>query len=207
MGVQRGGRIGNDMNTCAKIIVPIMLGVMGVQAVMGEETAPGDKEQGGEKEQQKETVSAPARRVLVIQLDQQNEIVLAVASIVSISKHTFMLNGTMPVWEVTIDTTGNNSVRFYCVEEDDGNGILMTNDPQEATRKAAGRVAKEIMSSGRKNSGKGMIPSVKFPEGVYAHTIEYQVGDPAALEKLYSESEAVWEANAPKIIRIKLNSK
>ncbi len=188
------------MNKCIKVVISVMLGLMGLQVGMGEETALGNKE--------KETVSSPASRVLVIQLDAQNEIVLSASSITSISKHSFLLNGTMLINEVTIDTIGNNSVRFYYVQEDDGKKILMTKTPQEAVQQAAGRINKEIRTGGKgKKSDEAVVPSLKFPEGVYAHTIEFQVDDPAVLQKLYRESNAVWESNAPKVVRVRLHSK
>ncbi len=188
------------MNKYMKVVVPVMLGVMGMQLGMGEEAALGNKE----KEKGKETVSSPANRMLVIQLDPQNEIVLSVPSITSISKHSFLLNGTMLVYEVTIDTTGNNSVRFYCVQEDDGDKILVAETPQDAVQQAAGRINKEMRNGKGKKSDETAVPSLKYPEGVYAHTIEFQVHDPAILLKLYRESNAVWESGAPKVVRVRL---
>ena len=62
-------------------------------------------------------VSSPKTRIVVIDVSDDDKVVLAASAIVSIAKHRFLLNGSQPVLEVTIDTVGNNSLRFYYTEQ------------------------------------------------------------------------------------------
>lgn len=91
--------------------------------------------------------------------------------ITSVSKHCYTVDG-VAFKEVTIDTRGNNSIRFYaCLNE-----RVNTN--------------KERMSNTRalldqKTNGAASTPAKKFPEGAYSHNVEYLVDSPADLDKLY----------------------
>lgn len=201
IGVKEGDERCLTMNKYIKLFIPVLFGMVGILPAMGQETATGNNE----KETQ--TIKAPMVRLLVIEVDRDNEVTVAASTITSISKHNFMLDGTMLVSEVTIDTTGNNSIRFYCVQEDDAQKILTAKTPQDAARQVTGRATKEIRNGGRRNSDEPSVPSIKFPEGVYAHTIEFQVDSPMILQKIYNGARTVWEVGAAKMVRVKLTSK
>ncbi|MBQ8899413.1 MAG: hypothetical protein IJY72_00510 [Akkermansia sp.] len=94
-------------------------------------------------------------------------------SITSVSKHTYNI-GTQTIREVTIDTTGNNSVRIYCL-----------NTNQQANRYAErAKNARQLLDG--KTGGAANYPSKKFPEGTYSHNIEFQVDSVDDLEKIYN---------------------
>ena len=147
-------------------------------------------------------VSDPKTRLIVIDVNGKDKVVLAASSIVSIAKHRFLLNGSLPVDEVTIDTVGNSTLRFYCVEN---NGDSPT-APPSSPGAGAQQVGRKISSSLNKKitDGQEALPSIQFPNGVYAHTIEYQVSSPGALDKLFAGALAVWEASAERITNVNL---
>ncbi len=94
-------------------------------------------------------------------------------TITSVSKHTYNI-GTQTVREVTIDTTGNNSIRIYCL-----------NVNQIANRYAErAKNTREMLNN--KTGGVADYPSKKFPEGTYSHNIEFQVDSTDDLEKIYN---------------------
>lgn len=94
-------------------------------------------------------------------------------SITSVSKHTYNI-GAQTIREVTIDTTGNNSVRIYCL-----------NANQQANRYAErAKNARQMLDS--KTGAAANYPSKKFPEGTYSHNIEFQVDSVDDLEKIYN---------------------
>ncbi len=141
-------------------------------------------------------------RLLVINVDGNDKVTLLASSVVSIARHRFLLNGSIPVDEVTIDTLGNNTVRFYCVESSEEPPSISPSSPatipQQIGRKISSAVSKKVIN------GQQMLPSVQFPNGVYAHTIEYQVSNSSVLDKLYTGALAVWGAPSQKTINVNL---
>ncbi len=94
-------------------------------------------------------------------------------SITSVSKHTYNVSGQV-IREVTIDTTGNNSVRIYCM-----------NANQQLNRYAErAKNARQMLDS--KTGAAANYPSKKFPEGTYSHNVEFQVDSVDDLEKVYN---------------------
>lgn len=88
---------------------------------------------------------------------------MRVADIVSVSTHNYMLNGTIPMKELTVDMKGNNSIRIYCP----------TNGDDE-----------EEDDYGSSSSKKISKVTKKFPDCTHAHSVEYCVTSPAILDKL-----------------------
>lgn len=142
---------------------------------------------------------------MVIDVNGKDKVVLSISSIVSIAKHRFMLNGALPVSEVTIDTVGNNSLRFYYVNNQQDSPTAPPTDVRSGARQAAQQAAAEI--NGEVSTGKSNLPSVQYPDGVYAHTIEYQVSSSGALDTLFTSALAAWENSSDKTINIKLSNK
>lgn len=138
----------------------------------------------------------PRVSLLKLSLAENKEIYIAVQSIVSISKHIFKLNGETPITEVTIDTVGNNSIRFYYVHP--AGSIRPTTNPKEMIGAARQKLNQELTRQKDEN----IEPSIKFPEGTYAHTIEFQIADMEMLDKIYKTSVKAWERNAKKITEL-----
>lgn len=103
----------------------------------------------------------------------QGNICVRLSEITSITIHNYMLNGKIPIGELTIDTTGNNSIRIYCV--------LSAED-----------MSKEVLSMvsalKAETSDLGSVPQVakQFPEGTHAHSIEYSVTSETQLKAIYA---------------------
>lgn len=112
-------------------------------------------------------------------LSDSAKVVLAVPSITSVSMHPYLVNGTALVTEVTVDTVGNNTIRFYYMHAEDS---LTGSTP---ARSALGTARKSVAQAIGGQKDEGEIPSVKFPEGTYGHSIEYQVSSQEDLEKIY----------------------
>lgn len=97
-------------------------------------------------------------------------------TLTSVSKQRYLLNGTMNVWELVIDTTGNNTIRIYCID--------------------AGDKAKSVTeSSFRKNVGAAISRNVgvldgsecvtkTYPESTHAHSVELRVKSLDTINKI-----------------------
>lgn len=165
--------------TLTNLILPALVAVVAFHA-QGEETA---------NQQQTNTP------LLQIAIGKQGEACINVMSITSITKHSYKLNGGIKVSEVTIDTIGNNTLRFYYVD---------TSLPSPAPTGASKGVDMENVRSKVLNGKDADLPSVKFPEGTYAHSVEYQLPSEAAVNRLYTTAVTVWDAGAPKNVTFKL---
>ncbi len=150
-----------------------------------------------------EPVETPKTRILHIDVNGKDQVVIAGSGIVTIAKHRFLLNGNTPVTEVTIDTVGNNSLRFYCVEAK-GADLSLPSSP--SPKELSGQVDRQVPGS-LKQKGQSVdpVPSIKFPEGTYGHTIEYQVKNTGDLDTIFKQACAVWESGAEKAVKIKLS--
>lgn len=106
-------------------------------------------------------IGCPKTRVATVRLD----------SITSVSKHTYSVDGLL-FREVTVDTSGNNSIRFYsCLDERMGKAKERLSNTRALIDSKAGNISQ--------------FPAKKFPEGAYSHNVEYQVENEADLNKLY----------------------
>lgn len=92
-------------------------------------------------------------------------------SITSVSKHCYTVNG-VPYKEVTVDTLGNNSIRFYACAD---SRVGTNRDRMSNTRQLVDQHSGNATST----------PAKKFPEGAYSHNIEYQVDSPEDLDRIY----------------------
>lgn len=93
-------------------------------------------------------------------------------TITSVSKHTYNI-ANQQIREVTIDTTGNNSIRIYC----------MNVNKEQLRYKDRLKNTRELLES--KTGTSSDYPSKKFPEGTYSHNVEYQVENVETLDKIY----------------------
>lgn len=120
------------------------------------------------------------------------KISIAVSQLVSVSMHPYMLNGETKVTEVTVDTLGNNTIRFYYIhsEKDESNRT----EPQSVLKNARRTISRQLSDQKSDNE----IASIKFPEGAYAHTVEYQVSSLSQLDSLYKSLISVWSASNTK---------
>ena len=149
---------------------------------------------------QASAVDSSKPRLLTISVNDKDQLIVDVSGIVSVARHRYLLNGSTLVSEVTVDTVGNNSLRFYCIGDVGGEVLSSSPVNTKDIEKEVNRHSKEL-KLGRKK-GPAPLPSVKFPEGVYAHTIEFQLKDSVELNVLFKEISRAWEEIAEKTTKV-----
>lgn len=110
-------------------------------------------------------VGCPKQAVTAVRLD----------TITSVSKHTYSVDNVV-VKECTIDTRGNNSIRFYCMNNSDYSKKM--SDRTKNTRK--------LIDS--KTGGLTTKPTKAIPDGIYSHNIEYLIDDPKKIDDIYESA-------------------
>lgn len=145
-------------------------------------------------------VREPRLPLLSVIVSQNDCVAINVNTITSIAMHNYRLNGDNLISQVTIDTMGNNTIRFYYVHP--AREISPVNDPRDAISKVRQQVTRE--SSAQRDDAD--VPAVKFPEGTYAHSIEFQIGKPEELKKFYKTALSVWEKRPPLHVKFKFNN-
>ncbi len=111
------------------------------------------------------------------------------STITSVSKQTYMLDNSIQMREVTIDTLGNNSIRFYCTSSQRANTM-------------AGRVSNARSLVDKYSEGGTRYPGKKYPEGTHSHNVEYQVSSPATLDQIYDSVANAWQKNRGCTLRV-----
>lgn len=119
--------------------------------------------------------SSPKFWICTVGNAKQARTAIRVDSIVSVNKHSYSVNNVV-VKECTIDTLGNNSIRFYC----------MNNNEQVAKMKERTSNTQKLIDS--KTGGLTTLPAKAFPEGTYSHNIEYMLDSPSDIDKIYDSA-------------------
>lgn len=123
---------------------------------------------------------------------------VALRSIVSVSSHEYIVDGTARVTEVNIDTTGAALVRFYFLE---------ANTPTSPI--AAGALtlekAQQLLQEGADRTGQDVWKKVvkSYPTTTHSRTIEYRVEDKGTLSKLYESAESALRLNKNTVFEVK----
>ena len=144
---------------------------------------------------------APRTALWSASFGDTTKLTINVSSIVSVSMHPYLLNGQIPITEVTVDTQGNNTIRFYYIHEEDPSAAA------GGLKEAAGSARRRLQQEMTQQKDGSQIPSIKFPEGAYAHTVEYQMNSLSDLTKLYQSLVSVWERSSQKLTTFKTESK
>jgi hypothetical protein len=127
---------------------------------------------------------------------------VALERISSVSRHKYLLDGSVIVDEVTVDALGQSLARFY----------FLRPVSDAVTGNAAGNAASRIVDRGREiidkaadDAGTDIHNMVvkKFPETTHAHTIEFRVHSEQELTGLYGSVRAAWETGRGRSFRIK----
>ena len=110
-------------------------------------------------------------------------------TITSVSTHHYKLEDTRMVSEVTIDTTGNNTIRFYHISEDnkDTIGSKLVN--------ARGLAEKHTGATSRR-------PTKVYPGATHSHNIEYQLHDDGDLTKVFESVTHAWVKNTSQTLKL-----
>lgn len=113
--------------------------------------------------------------------------VVALNSISSVSQHTYVIDGSLKVVEVVVDTTGNSLARFYYivpVAEDSGSNVAgrITERGKEILDKAGARTGANVNS----------MVAKQYPTTTHAKTVEFRVSDEGDLNKLLNSVRKAW---------------
>lgn len=119
-------------------------------------------------------------------------------NITSVSQHSYVLDGTVIVTEVTIDTTGNSLARFYYLEpitEETKLDILkrLQGRTTGLRERAKNRTGLSIDEMAQKN----------YPHSTHAHTVEFRVLSRAELGALYGSVYRAWDDGKGRTFSIK----
>lgn len=124
---------------------------------------------------------------------------VALDRITSVSRHSYaVMEAGMMVDEVVVDTVGQSLVRFFFVRPlTDG---VNNNAVGNLTERA-----KELLDYGGQRAGTDVHKMVtkKYPEGTYAHTVEYRVLSVEELGALYGSVRKAWETGRGRVFTIK----
>jgi hypothetical protein len=123
---------------------------------------------------------------------------VALDRISSVSRHQFLLDGTLIVDEVTIDTVGQSLARFYFItpvtEGVPGNSVTqLTEKGSEMLKKGADRVGTSLQN---------MVVKT-YPGTTHARSIEYRVLSAQDLTALYDSVRNSWESGRGRKFAVK----
>ncbi|MFT6577563.1 MAG: coenzyme F420-reducing hydrogenase alpha subunit [Akkermansiaceae bacterium] len=118
-------------------------------------------------------------------------------NITAISKHSYVLDGTLLVTEVTVDTTGTSLARFYYMEP-------ITKDTNFNALARIQKRAKELQGRAQKRSGTKIDQMVQkiFPVTTHARTIEFNIMSEVELNALYGSLYRAWDTGKGRTFRI-----
>lgn len=129
------------------------------------------------------------------------QFMVSLGQIVSVSRHQYILDGTVLVDEVTIDTQGQVPARFYYLtqitDEMRGSGIGA----------ALGRLSdrgEQLTQRGAEVGGTQVHEMVqkKFPLTTHAKQVEYRVLSPEILGQLYSSARTAWRSGRGRVFTV-----
>ncbi len=122
--------------------------------------------------------------------------VVALSRITSVSRHKYVLDGTVIVDEVTIDTEGQSLARFYFITP------VTTAGPESATAKLAER-ALEIANNAASEKGSTVQDMVqkKYPLTTHSKAIEYRLLTEAQLNALYQSVKTAWQTGDGRVFK------
>ncbi|MGJ8695868.1 MAG: hypothetical protein ACSHYF_06080 [Verrucomicrobiaceae bacterium] len=119
-------------------------------------------------------------------------------NIVAISEHSYVLDGTVIVSEVTIDTTGTSLVRFYYIEP-------VTEDTKlDVLKRIQGR-GTELRNRARERTGISIdeMAQKHYPDTTHAKTIEFRLLSRGELRALYGSVYTAWDTGKGRTFNVR----
>lgn len=118
-------------------------------------------------------------------------------AVTSVSKHSYVLDGTLLVTEATVDTTGTALARFYYIEP-------ITKD---TTFNALARIqkrAEQLRNRGQSRTGTKAdeMAQKSYPTTTHARTIEFRIMNEVELNALYRSLYQAWTSGKGRTFRI-----
>ena len=116
--------------------------------------------------------------------------VVALSTISSVSKHSYVIDGSLKITEVVIDTTGNALARFYYITP------LTGDSPASGITERS----KELLEKAGERSGTGTSTLVakQYPTTTHAKTVEFRISYEEVLDQLLNSVRRSWMNNSGK---------
>ncbi len=118
----------------------------------------------------------------------EGEYMVNLDSVSSISKHHYVIDGSVQVTEVTIDTTGNSLARFYYLEPVSPEGM---SDRVEEVTERANELLDQVPES-MKFKLHEMVHK-KYPVTTHAKTVEFRFLKKKDLQKFHRRAVKAWQ--------------
>lgn len=182
------------------LLVSALIGVLAATATAQNTAVPGTPPGATTPAKQKVSdVEMPDRRRFWQGNLPGGQYLVALDKITSVSRHSYVVaEAGLLIDEVVIDTVGQTVARFYFVSPvtEGMNNNAATNLTQRA---------KELLDYGGERAGTDVHKRVekKFPEGLYAHTVEYRVSTATELGALLGSVSSAWQTGRGRIFTIK----
>ncbi len=115
---------------------------------------------------------------------------VAVRAIVSVSRHSYVVDGVARVSEVNLDTQGNMAARFYYLEP------ATPKSPLGLGQATADKMTDLAREAGERTGADELWKRVTktFPGSTHAHTIEYRLASEAQLQALLRSAQEAFES-------------
>lgn len=115
--------------------------------------------------------------------------IVALDRISSISKHQYVLDGTLVVTEVTIDTNGNSLVRIYQITP-------VGEDSAVGTATKILERGDELLDMAGQRTGTNLQDMVhkKYPVTTHSKAVEYRVSEVDTLDALFASVDKAWKS-------------
>jgi hypothetical protein len=107
--------------------------------------------------------------------------------IASVSQHQYLIDGGARVYEVTVDTTGPMTARFYFIEPiTDGSPLSLGKATIDRLREVAGEAGSRVGIDTERDVTK------HYPDTTHAKTAEYRLQVKENLDRIYEHVHRVW---------------
>jgi len=126
-------------------------------------------------------------------------------TISSVSQHQYIVDGAARVYEVTIDTNGSQTARFYYIEP------VGENSPLSIGKNAIDRL-KSVAEGATSRTGMDEVWTQvikNYPATTHARTAEYRIQSKGILDTIYGHVRKVWaqERGRGKSNKLRINPK
>tara|TARA_R110000850_G_scaffold62777_7_gene142503 strand:- start:2799 stop:3335 length:537 start_codon:yes stop_codon:yes gene_type:complete len=108
--------------------------------------------------------------------------------ITSVSQHEYLIDGGIRVFEVTVDTDGGQTARFYYIESVNESSSITTGS-------ATFNRIKDLANQGTNKAGMGDIDTMvtkHYPDTTHAKTSEYRLQNKQTVGQIYNHVHRVW---------------
>lgn len=126
-------------------------------------------------------------------------------TISSVSQHQYIVDGAARVYEVTVDTKGSQTARFYFIEAvGEGSPLSIGKNAIERLKSVAEGV------TSRTGTDEVWTQVIKnYPTTTHARTAEYRIENKEILDKIYQHIHRVWaeEKGRGKSNKLRITSK